>query len=67
MLSRCSTSFANALMINISSKTGMETLSARMYFHFPPCEGIGLKGYLSFVANGHGEVHGRGNVVDSKS
>lgn len=67
MLSRCSTSSANALMINISSKTGMETFSARMYFNLSPFEGIGLKEYLRFIANGHGEVHGRGNVVDSKS
>lgn len=65
MLSRCS--LANALMINISSKTRMETFSTRMHFNFSPFEGTGLKEYLRFIANGHCEVHGRENVADRKS
>ena len=53
-------------MINISSKTGMETLSARIYLRFSSPKTLDL-GYLSFIANGHSEIHGRGNVVDSES
>lgn len=51
--------------MTLSSKTGMEAHSSRMHFSqaFTPEEA----GYLSFVANGNGEVHGHGNVVDDKS
>lgn len=55
-------------MMSLSGKTGMETLSSRVYFiQFFNTGKAGIKGYLNFIANGNGEVHGKGNVVDSKS
>lgn len=53
-------------MINISSKTGMETFSVRMYLRFSPPKTLNLE-YLSFIVNGHSKIHERGNVVDSES
>lgn len=58
--------FANHFLLTLSSKTGMETRSSRMYFSQPltPEEAAG---YLRLVAKGDGEVHGQGNVADDKS
>ena len=52
--------------MTLSSKTGEEAHSSRMFSRwlFTPEEVVG---YLSFIAKDNGEVHGKGDVGDSKS